>query len=128
MFELKPAIDEAPALAAAKRLARQAPSVAVAALFILVGYTKFDNDPRGDWVRLFERIGLGQWFRIVTGVVQVLGGALMLWPRTRTVGAAMLACTMAGAVIVDLFVLGSPLVVVPLMLLVLIVGVWATTE
>jgi hypothetical protein len=28
--------------------------------FVIVGYTKFDSDPRGEWVQIFERIGVGQ--------------------------------------------------------------------
>ena len=81
----------------------------------------------GEWVQVFERIGLGQWFRLATGIIQVTGGALMFWPRARTAGAALLACTMVGAIIVDAFVLGSPLVVVPMMLLFLLVAVWASS-
>jgi putative oxidoreductase len=128
MFELQPAIEESPARTTIRRVARYLPSLGVGLFFIVIGYTKFDGDPNGQWVRLFDRIGVGQWFRIVTAVVQVSGGALMLWPRARTVGAAMLASTMAGAACVDLFVLGSPVAVVPLMLLFLIVAVWATSE
>jgi putative effector of murein hydrolase LrgA (UPF0299 family) len=60
-------------------------------------------------------------------VVQVAGGALMLWPRTRTYGVVLLASTMVGAAVVDLFVLGSPAVIVPLMLLFVLAAVWATS-
>lgn len=128
MFELKPSIEESPAQAALRQGARFLPLLAVAALFVFVGYTKFDGDPRGPWFAVFERIGLGQWFRIATGVLQMAGGALILWRPARTLGAAMLASTMAGAVLVDLFVLRSPLAVVPMMLLFLIVAVWAAVE
>ncbi len=127
MFEMEPAIEESASQAVLRKVVRSLPSIGVAALFIFVGYTKFDSDPRGEWVRTFERIGLGQWFRVATGSIQVAGGLLMLWPRVRTVGAALLACTMLGAIIVDAFVLGSPLVVVPMMLLFLIVAVWASS-
>jgi uncharacterized membrane protein YphA (DoxX/SURF4 family) len=109
-------------------IGRSLPSLAVAMLFIFVGYTKFDSDPRGEWVRLFARIGLGQWFRLFTGVVQVTGGVLMLWPRARTIGAALLASTMIGAIVVDLVVLGSPMFIVPMMLLFLIAAVWAVAQ
>lgn len=128
MFELKPTIEESAGRAAVGRVVRSLPAVAVGALFILVGYTKFNGDPSGEWFRIFERIGLGQWFRVVTGLVQVGGGVLMLFRRTRTAGAAALAATMVGAALVDLVVLGSPLVVVPMMLLFLVVAVWAASE
>ena len=72
------------------------PRVAVALVFVTVGYSKF-SDPM--WVRLFGRIGFGQWFRYFTGVMQIAGGVLVLVPRLSLVGIAMLACTMAGAVI-----------------------------
>ena len=110
-----------------RALARSLPAIAIGLLFIFIGYGKFDNSPRGSWVQIFELIGLGQWFRIFTGVVQVTGGVLMLPRRTRTAGAALLACTMLGAAIVDVVVMGSPVVIVPLLLLIVIAAVWVTS-
>jgi putative oxidoreductase len=109
-----------------RAIAYALPRIGVGALFILIGYTKFDNDPRGEWVQIFERIGLGQWLRYLTGVMQVGGGVLMLFRRTLTPGAAMLACTMAGAAFIELFVIPSPIVIVPLLLLMIIVVTWLT--
>ena len=111
-----------------RALAGSLPAIAIGLLFIFIGYGKFDNSPRGSWVQIFELIGLGQWFRIFTGVVQVTGGVLMLPRRTRTAGAALLACTMLGAAIVDVVVMGSPVVIVPLLLLILIGVVWVTSR
>src|SRR5438132_13315320 len=82
------------------------PRVAVALLFVAVGFSKF-SDPM--WVRLFGRIGFGQWFRYFTGVLQIAGGVLVLIPRTFPVGIIILACTMLGAMGAWLFFLGSPL-------------------
>lgn len=127
MFELRSEIEESAGQAAFRKMARAVPSLAVGAVFVFIGYTKFDGDPRGEWVQVFERIGLGQWFRVATGVIQVAGGTLMIWPRARTAGAALLASTMVGAILVDAFILGSPLVVVPMMLLFVIVAVWASS-
>ena len=73
------------------------PRLAIAVVFVSVGSSKF-RDPM--WVRLFDRIGFGQWFRYLTGVMQVAGGLLTLVPPLSLIGIAMLACTMAGAVIV----------------------------
>jgi putative oxidoreductase len=126
MFELQHE-EQSPTRVVLGTIARSLPSLAVGLFFVFVGYTKFGNDPRGEWVQMFERIGLGQWFRIFTGVVQVSGGVLMLWPRARTAGAALLACTMVGAIIVDLFIIGSPMFIVPMMLLFLIAAVWAVS-
>jgi uncharacterized membrane protein YphA (DoxX/SURF4 family) len=79
---------------------------AVALVFVGVGLSKFRD---ASWVRLFGRIGLGQWFRIVTGAMQVTGGLLTLLPRATLLGLALCACTMAGAVVAWLTVLGQPL-------------------
>jgi hypothetical protein len=52
------------------------------------------------WVRVFNRIGFGEWFRYVTGALQIVGGVLTLVPRVSLIGIGILACTMAGAVTV----------------------------
>jgi len=69
--------------------------VAVAVVFCSVGWSKFAANSM--WVRLFQQIGFGEWFRYFTGVVQITGAALVLVPRTFVFGIALLACTMVGA-------------------------------
>lgn len=61
-------------------------------------------------VATFETIGWGQWFRYLTGLIEV-GAAVLLWvPGLRALAALALVCTMIGAVIAHLAVLGpSPL-------------------
>jgi hypothetical protein len=95
----------------------------VGVLFVFIGYTKFNGDPHGSWYQTFEHIGLGQWFRVFTGVVQVAGGLMMCVPKTMVAGAALLTCTMIGAVLVDLFVIHMPFFIVPFFLGVVIVTV-----
>ena len=57
-------------------------------------------------VQTFEAVGLGQWFRYVTGLIEI-GGAALLWLRGRQVfGAGLLLCTMIGAVLAHLFIIG----------------------
>ena len=57
-------------------------------------------------VQTFEAVGIGQWARYITGLIEV-GGAALLWVRGRTFyGAALLGCTMVGAVLAHLFILG----------------------
>lgn len=75
--------------------------------FLYFGSVKFPSDPGSEWVRLFEQIGAGQWFRYFTGVIEILGGVLVLIPWTTNLGLALLVCTMAAAVIVA-FVIGQP--------------------
>src|SRR5437870_4916352 len=69
--------------------------LAVAAVFFSIGSDKFNAHSM--WPALFERIGLGQWFRYFTGTLQIAGAVLVLVPRTLLAGIALLACTMAGA-------------------------------
>jgi putative oxidoreductase len=77
---------------------------------------------------MFDEIGLGQGFRYLTGAMQVGGGVLMLFRRTLTLGAAMLACTMVGAAVVDVAVVGQPVfMIIPLLLLIAVATTWATS-
>jgi hypothetical protein len=71
-----------------------------------------------DMVALYDAIGVGQWFRYVTGILELSGAALVVVPRTKAVGAGLLASIMLGAISTHLFVLhNSP--VAPLVLLVI---------
>jgi putative oxidoreductase len=68
---------------------------------------------------------LGQWFRYFTGVVQVAGGLLLLTPWTLTLGAVLLAGTMVGAAIVDIFDIGAVgFALLPLILLGAVGAIW----
>jgi putative oxidoreductase len=78
---------------------------AIAVAFVMFGAEKF-TDPQ--WVKLFQQIGFGQWFRSFTGVVEIVGGLLLLVPWTATVGLGLLACTMASATLIWVFVLHQP--------------------
>jgi uncharacterized cupin superfamily protein len=69
------------------------PRLGIVLAFLFIGSTKFNDDPRGEWFKIFEQIGLGQWFRHFTGGMQVTGALLLLTPWTRTLGAAMLGGT-----------------------------------
>ena len=79
--------------------------LAVAALFVMFGWDKFPSDPHSEWVRIFEQIGVGQWFRYFTGVVEIGGGLLVLLPRTALAGFATLSVTMFGAFLAHMVVL-----------------------
>ena len=77
-------------------------------VFLMFGWEKFPSPPGSQWVDLFQQIGAGQWFRYFTGVVEMLGGLLVLIPWTATAGLALLACTMASAALILIFVVGRP--------------------
>lgn len=61
-------------------------------------------------VATFDAIGWGQWFRYLTGAIEV-GAAILLWvPGAVALGAGLLAATMVGAIIAHLVVLGPSMV------------------
>jgi uncharacterized membrane protein YphA (DoxX/SURF4 family) len=78
---------------------------ACAAIFIFAGSKKLMADPM--MVAVFAKVGIGQWFRILTGTLEVVGGVLLLVPRFSAAAAAMLACVMAGATVSHLTMLGG---------------------
>jgi putative oxidoreductase len=77
--------------------------VLVALAFIAAGSGKLLGSP--DMVALFDAVGIGQWFRYVTGSLEVLGALLLVIPGKTAFGAVLLACVMAGAVVAHLVVL-----------------------
>jgi putative oxidoreductase len=57
-------------------------------------------------IATYDAIGIGQWFRYVTGIIEV-GGAILLWfPRRQVLAAALLGGTMVGAILAHVFILG----------------------
>jgi putative oxidoreductase len=57
-------------------------------------------------VQTFETVGFGQWFRYITGLIEI-GGAALLWLSGRQVfGAGLLLCTMIGAILAHLLIIG----------------------
>jgi uncharacterized membrane protein YphA (DoxX/SURF4 family) len=58
-------------------------------------------------VQMFDTIGSGQWFRYVTGGIEVGSAVLLLVPGAAAFGAILLACTMVGAILTHLFILHS---------------------
>jgi putative oxidoreductase len=58
-------------------------------------------------VEEFQHIGLGQWFRYVTGALELLGAILILTPSLVAFGALLLICIMIGATITHLFLIGG---------------------
>ena len=77
----------------------------LAAAFLAAGAAKLAGVPF--MVDLFAQIGLGQWFRVVTGVVEIAGAVALLVPGLASIGGLWLGFTMVGAVATHLFVLHS---------------------
>ena len=77
----------------------------LAAAFLAAGGAKLAGVPM--MVQIFDQIGMGQWFRIVTGLVEVIGAVALVVPGFAALGAAWLGATMFFAVLTHLFVLHS---------------------
>jgi putative oxidoreductase len=75
----------------------------VALAFLAAGSGKLLGS--ADMIALFDAVGIGQWFRYVTGLLEVLGAILLIVPGKAAFGAVLLACVMAGAVVAHLTVL-----------------------
>ena len=94
--------------------------ILVALFFLAAASGKLAGAP--EMVAAFERIGLGQWFRYATGLIEAAAALLLLAPRFVPVGALLLALTMFGAVASHLLLFrDSPLVPFVLLLLSLVV-------
>ena len=89
--------------------------ILVAGMFLFAGSLKLAG--AAPMVALFTTIGVGQWFRYVTGGIEVVSASLLLIPGLAAFGAVLLICTMIGAVLTHLVVVHtSP--AIPLVLLV----------
>ena len=61
-------------------------------------------------VQEFAQIGIGQWFRYLTGLLEVTGAIGLLVPKYRLWAALQIAAVMAGATAVNIVILHlSPL-------------------
>jgi uncharacterized membrane protein YphA (DoxX/SURF4 family) len=97
--------------------------ILAAAQFFMTGLDKVSDAPV--MVQLFAAVGFGQWFRYVTGTIEIVSSVLLLVPGVAALGAALLAMTMAGALIAHATVLPySPAKVIVLLVMVSVVF-WA---
>jgi putative oxidoreductase len=78
----------------------------LAGVFLVVGGAKLIGRP--DMVALFRDIGVGQWFRYVTGTIEVTGAALLVIPILSGASAIVLGGVMFVATLIELFVLHRP--------------------
>jgi uncharacterized membrane protein len=87
-------------------IALECTELALAGVFFLVGGAKLIG--RHDMVELFRSIGVGQWLRYVTGVLEVAGAAFMVVPLASGASALTLGTVMVAATLIELFVLRRP--------------------
>jgi uncharacterized membrane protein YphA (DoxX/SURF4 family) len=72
----------------------------LAALFLFARGAKLASAPA--MVEVFEQVGLGQWFRYFTGLLEVVGALLLLWPVTTGLGALILMIVSIRAALAQL--------------------------
>ena len=77
----------------------------VALAFIAAGGSKLAG--AAAMVELFDKVGLGQWFRYVTGLLEVIGAIGLLVSRYAFYAAVLLAMVMVGAIIAHVTLLGT---------------------
>ncbi|MEV6322240.1 DoxX family protein [Nocardia sp. NPDC051787] len=82
---------------------------------------------RSDAVRIFNEIGLGDWFRYPTGVVEIAGGIGLLVPRLSGLAAAGLSVTMVLAAVTQAFIMNAP-ALAPFPLVLAVVFAWIAYE
>ncbi|AYG64470.1 DoxX family protein [Rhizobium jaguaris] len=71
--------------------------------FITFAAMKLSGQP--EMIAEFEQVGLGQWFRYFTGILELIGGIALLVPRISIIGAVLLLAIDVGAFIAQISVL-----------------------
>ena len=95
----------------------------VAALaFFSAGFSKLVGAEQ--MVETFAAIGFGQWFRYLTGAIEVSGAALLLIPPLAVLGALLLLGVMIGAVLTHLLLIGGNPLPALALLVILSVILW----
>ncbi len=77
----------------------------LAVVFLAMGMAKLSGVQ--STVSMFERLAFGQWLRYFAGGMEVLGAVLLLFGPYSVVGAGLILCTMIGAILAHLFLIGG---------------------
>src|ERR1700679_1403158 len=94
-------------------------SALLALIFLSAGSMKLMSRP--NMVQEFAQVGLGQWFRYFTGLLEVAGAICMVRPKPSRWGGVVVAAVMSGAVVAHLTALHSP-PTLPAILLVMVLA------
>ena len=78
----------------------------LALVFVFAGGAKLLGAPA--MIQEFARIGIGQWFRYFTGILEVSGAIGVLIPKYRFGAALQIAVIMLGATAANIWVLHLP--------------------
>jgi putative oxidoreductase len=74
--------------------------IIVAALFLFAAVLKLSGAQME--IDAFNIVGLGQWFRYATGLIEVIGGVAVLVPAVSALGAVLLLIVDIGAFIAQI--------------------------
>jgi uncharacterized membrane protein YphA (DoxX/SURF4 family) len=89
-------------------------TIVSAAMFLLAGALKLAGVQME--VEMFAAVGIGQWFRYLTGLLEIGGAIGLFMPAVASYAALLLATVMVGAIATHLLIIGgNPLV--PILLL-----------
>ena len=89
-------------------LALWALKILVALAFGAAAYLKLSSNPK--MVTEFGEIGLGQGFRYLTGVLELIGAGMLLVPKAARLGALLLLAICAGALVAQIMVIHGDLI------------------
>jgi hypothetical protein len=76
-----------------------------AAMFFMSGFMKLSGNEQ--MMQMFDLIGIGQWFRYATGLIEFASAILLLIPALSGLGTLILIPTMIGAIFTHLFIVGG---------------------
>jgi len=79
--------------------------ILLAAAFAAAGAAKLTGAPM--MIEVFEQVGVGQWFRYLTGAIELGSAVLLLVSSTSLIASLLLTATMVGAVITHVSVIGG---------------------
>jgi putative oxidoreductase len=96
-----------------------------ATLFLISGLAKLGDE---QLIQTFSAIGVGQWFRYLTGLIEFASAVLLLIPAVSGIAALLLVPAMIGATLAHVLVFGgSPGLPIGLLIIVSIVA-WGRKE
>src|SRR5262244_4227617 len=92
-----------------------------AMLFFLAGFAKLSGDEQ--MVETFAALGIGQWFRYVTGLIEIASTILLLIPASSGIVAVLAVPMMIGVILTQLLIIGgSPVLPIGLLIIASIVA------
>jgi putative oxidoreductase len=76
-----------------------------AILLFMAGFAKLAGDEQ--MVQMFVAIGIGQWFRYVTGLIEFASATLLLIPALSGIGALLIVPIMIGVIVTHVLIIGG---------------------